>query len=202
MTQVTVVATGTANIASVKAGLARLGVGAIDAAGPEDVSEAERVVLPGVGSFGAAMSAIDAQGLREALRARVESGRATLAVCVGMQLLAESSAESPGARGLGVIPARVGRFDDEVRVPQLGWNLVEPGSGSRLIEPGWAYFANSFRLETTPEGWVGASSRYGGRFVAALERGPVLAVQFHPELSGPWGARVLERWLRVTGEAA
>ncbi len=202
MTAVVLVPTGTANIASVKAALHRLGVEPVEAVRPEDVSEASQVVLPGVGSFGAAMAAIDSLGMRDALQGRVESGRPTLAVCVGMQLLGSTSTESPGSIGLGVIPFAVERFENEVRVPQLGWNLVEPEGRSRFIEPGWAYFANSYRIASTPEGWVGATSEYGGRFVSALERGSVLAVQFHPELSGPWGAAVLRRWLSATREAA
>jgi imidazole glycerol phosphate synthase glutamine amidotransferase subunit len=119
-----------------------------------------------------------------------------------MQLLCRGSEESPGADGLEVIDITVSRFGGEEKVPQLGWNQVEPGPGSRFVEPGWAYFANSYRLDLAPEGWVGSDTEYGGRFVSALERGDVLACQFHPELSGAWGARLLGRWLEMTRAAA
>jgi imidazole glycerol phosphate synthase glutamine amidotransferase subunit len=112
-----------------------------------------------------------------------------------MQLLADTSDESPGQDGLGVVTDTVTRFAAHLRVPQLGWNQVWPDDGSRFITPGWAYFANSYKLETPPAGWRSARADHGGNFVAAAESGDVLACQFHPELSGDWGARVVERWL-------
>jgi len=202
VTGVRIVPTGTANIASVKAALTRLGASVSDAETDRDVTDAAGVVLPGVGAFGAAISRVGDHGLAPALRERIEGGRPTLVVCVGMQLLCRESEESPGARGLDIVDSAVTRFGDEVRVPQLGWNQVEPAPGSRFVEPGWAYFANSYRIDRVPDGWVGATTDYGGRFVSALERDDVLACQFHPELSGPWGARLLTRWLETAKEAA
>jgi glutamine amidotransferase len=202
VTDVKIVSTGTANIASVRAALTRLGASVSHAGTEEEINDAAGVVLPGVGAFGAAMSRVGDQGLASALRERIEAGRPTLVVCVGMQLLCRESEESPGAKGLDIVEAAVTRFADEVRVPQLGWNQVDPVPESRFVEPGWAYFANSFRIDRMPEGWVGATTDYGGGFVSALERGDVLACQFHPELSGPWGARLLARWLETTEEAA
>ncbi|HEU4321257.1 MAG TPA: imidazole glycerol phosphate synthase subunit HisH [Acidimicrobiia bacterium] len=190
-----VVPTGTANIASVLAGLRRLGESPVLGADPDLIRAADRVVLPGVGSFGAAGAELDRVGLREVIRERVVEGRPTLAVCVGMQLLARSSEESVGAEGLGVIDRSVRRFPDEVRVPQLGWNRIVAGSGCRFVTDGWAYFANSFRIDSVPEGWSAATTDHGGEFVSALERGEVLACQFHPELSGVWGSALLGRWL-------
>jgi imidazole glycerol phosphate synthase glutamine amidotransferase subunit len=122
-----------------------------------------------------------------------------LAICLGLQILAEESEENPGVRGLGVLPATVTRFADGLRVPQLGWNRVAAGDGARLLEDGAAYFANSFKLDNVPPGWTGATADHGGEFVAALERGPVLACQFHPELSGHWGQTLIERWLAAGG---
>jgi imidazole glycerol phosphate synthase glutamine amidotransferase subunit len=199
MSAIAVVPTGTANLASVMAAFRRLGVGIAEAKTAHDVSKADGVVLPGVGAFGAAMERIDALGLRKALLDRIEKGRPTLLVCLGMQLLCRSSEENPDSRGLGVIDATVGRFDDGLRVPQLGWNEVAPRPGSRFLEPGWAYFANSYRLTQAPEGWIAAYTDYGRSFVSAMERGEVLACQFHPELSGAWGWRLLSRWLDRSG---
>ena len=201
MKTVTIVPTGTANTASVVAGLSRLGAAVEVTATAGDVRSAAGVVLPGVGSFGAAMGRIESLGLTEALRERIEAGRPTLAVCVGMQLLGRSSEESPSSTGLHVLEETVSRFGDGVIVPQMGWNRVEPGPGSRFVEAGWAYFANSYRLDRLPEGWVGSSTDHGGSFPSALERGDVLACQFHPELSGQWGARLLDRWLQRVEEA-
>jgi imidazole glycerol phosphate synthase glutamine amidotransferase subunit len=199
---VTIVPTGTANTASVVAALTRLGASTDEAAAADDVATSPGVVVPGVGAFGAAMAQVESLGLRQALRDRIEANRPTLAVCVGMQLLAGSSEESPGVTGLEVLEERVSRFGDGVSVPQMGWNTVEPGPDARFIEPGWAYFANSYRFDRVPTGWVGSRSDHGGTFVSALEKGDVLACQFHPELSGEWGARLLDRWLQAVETAA
>ncbi|HEU4915389.1 MAG TPA: imidazole glycerol phosphate synthase subunit HisH [Acidimicrobiia bacterium] len=201
MRRVTIVPTGTANTASVVAALTRLGA-EVGMATPRDVDSSAGVVLPGVGSFGAAMGRIDSLGLATALGERIEAGRPTLAVCVGMQVLGRGSEESPGSAGLNLLEATVGRFPHGVTVPQMGWNRVEPGPDSRFVEAGWAYFANSYRIERAPEGWVGSRTDHGGEFLSALEKGDVLACQFHPELSGQWGARLLDRWLRCVEMAA
>ncbi|HEX6220431.1 MAG TPA: imidazole glycerol phosphate synthase subunit HisH [Acidimicrobiia bacterium] len=191
-----VVPTGTANTASVLAALRRLGVSPSMAASAAEVARAERVVLPGVGSFGAAMAEVERQGMRRILVDRVLEGRSTLAVCVGMQLLARASEESADVDGLGLVGQDVRRFPETVRVPQLGWNRVSVTSGEcRFVDDGWAYFANSFRITEAPDGWSAAVADHGGTFVAAMERGDVLACQFHPELSGSYGSSVLARWL-------
>jgi len=191
----TIISTGIANTASVAAALRRCGCEVALSADPGEVERAGCVVLPGVGAFGAGMRLLNESGLAEIMRARVRDGRPTLAVCLGMQLLCASSEESPGAEGLGIVDARAERFPAGVRTPQFGWNRVEPDPSCAMIEPGYAYFANSFRIRRPPMGWRTASSDHGGRFVAAMERGRVLACQFHPELSGRWGLRLLERWL-------
>ena len=192
---VTVLPTGTANLASVLAAFRRLGADAVLASSIDDVAGATRLVLPGVGRFGAAARSID--GARELLSERIDDGRPTLAICVGMQLLAEKSEESPEVAGLGLVEAGVERFGSPSRVPQLGWNEVVAGAGCRTLNGGWAYFANSYCLRTVPSGWAGATSNYDGTFVSGLERGAVLATQFHPELSGGWGADLLRRWLEA-----
>ena len=195
--RVVVVPTGTANLASVLAAFRRLGAGPGLSHDASEVAEAECVVVPGVGSFGAAMGSLDRAGMREALVERVSAGRPTLAICVGMQLLAEKSEESPEQAGLGVIDDGLDRFDPGLRVPQMGWNQVTADPSCRFLEDGWAYFANSYRLGSIPTGWAGATSEYGGGFVAGLERDGVLACQFHPELSGTWGSALLARWLEA-----
>jgi imidazole glycerol phosphate synthase glutamine amidotransferase subunit len=194
--EVVVVPTGTANLASVRASLDRLGARARLAEDAAMIGDASHVVLPGVGSFGAAMAGLREAGFDGALAARVRAGRATLAMCVGLQVLFEASEESPGASGLAAFRGRVGRFPEAVRVPQFGWNRVAPAPGCRLIEPGYAYFANSYRVLDAP-GCAIATAEHGGRFVAALEQGRVLACQFHPELSGAYGHELIARWLQA-----
>ena len=127
---------------------------------------------------------------------RIAADRPTICICVGHQLLFASSDESPGVQGLGVVPAHVGSFPADVRVPQFGWNDVHCSEDARLLEGGYAYFANSFRATEAP-GWTIASATHGGRYVAAMERGNVLGCQFHPELSGAYGEALLSRFLEL-----
>lgn len=199
---VCIVRTGIANLASVAAGLRRAGASVHLTEGPGEIEAAQAVVLPGVGAFGAGMETLRRNELVDALRERIGAGKPTMAVCVGLQLLLEASEESPGVAGLGVVPATAERFVGNVRVPQLGWNLVEPQANCKLIERGHAYFANSYRLQRPPEGWTCAMTDHGGPFVSAMERGAVLACQFHPELSARWGLALLRRWLDAARGAA
>lgn len=201
MIDVAVVHTGVANLASVLAALRRVGARPEVTRDPARVAEAPAAMLPGVGAFGPGADALRAHGLDAALADRVAAGRPTLAICLGLQLLASTSDETPGARGLGLLDAHVAAFPEGVRVPHFGWNVVRPQPGATLLHEGHAYFANSFRLTAVPPGWAGALTDHGGPFVAALERGPVLACQFHPELSGAWGEDLLRRWI-AAAEAA
>jgi len=194
-TDVLIVRTGAANLASVVAAFERLGRTVQITDNAFAVTRAQRVVLPGVGAFAPVAKRLAESRLGDAIRNRVERGLPTLAVCLGLQLLAKGSDEGEGATGLGVLPVSASRFPNDVVVPQLGWNVVETDPGCRMLTEGAAYFANSFRLVECPSGWNAAWSDHGGRFVAALERDEVLGCQFHPELSGAWGEALLRRWL-------
>ena len=192
--QVIVVKTGTANLASVAAALKRIDAEPIITEERSVVEHAERLVLPGVGTLGASMERLVSADLVSPLRERVLAGRPTIAFCVGLQLLCETSDESPGVTALGVVPRHVARFPEHLAVPQFGWNKIVPQEGAALLRAGYVYFANSYRVIDPPEGWVSAMSDYGGPFVAAFEKGSVLACQFHPELSSTFGLDLLKRW--------
>ena len=196
MPELVIVPTGTANLASVVAAFRRLGGEPAVTADPARIRLARHVMLPGVGTLGASMRALVEAGADEALRQRIFEDRPTMAICVGHQILFETSDESPDVRGLGVVPGHVGSFPDGVRVPQFGWNEVEAGPDCGLLESGYAYFANSFRAVAAP-GWQVAVAEHGGPYVAAMERGNVIGCQFHPELSGDYGAALLARWLSL-----
>ncbi len=197
MSEIAVIPTGVANTASVLAGLRRAGGKPRLERDPERIAAADHAVLPGVGAFAAGMRELHSADLGQVLRARIAAGRPTLAICLGLQLLCERSEESPGVDGLGCVAGDVAHFDAGVRAPQFGWNHVTPAADCRLLRPGYAYFANSYRLPTAPPGWHAATADHGGRFVAAMEHGAVLACQFHPELSGRWGIDLLRRWLET-----
>jgi len=187
--------TGAANLASMVAALRRAGARPTVGLDPTRTKDARAVVLPGVGAFGPAAVQLQRAGLDDVLRRRVATGAPTLAVCLGLQLLGRASAESKGARGIGAFDLRAERFANGVRTPHLGWSPIEAEGNCQLLESGWAAFAHSYRLTEAPVGWSAAWCERGERFVAALERGAVLACQFHPELSGAFGARLLRRWL-------
>ena len=189
-----VIDTGSANLASVLAALRRLGAVPQLVRDPDAVCRADRLVLPGVGAFGAVMARLGALGVEAALADRIDGGRPLLAICLGFQVLAAGSAESPGAAGLGTLSGVVRRFPAGVRVPQLGWNQVTPGHSADLVRAGHAYFANSYYLAEVDDSWNPSYADHGVRFVAAAQRGSQLLCQFHPELSGQWGAGLLERW--------
>lgn len=192
-TEVAIVETGVANVASIRAALSRCGARSRPTRSAEEVCRADAVVLPGVGAFAAGMQRLLDDGTGDAIVRRVRAGRPTLAVCLGLQLLCEGSDESPGVDGLGIIGGRVRRLRGPT-VPQFGWNRVEPTNGW-LVRSGYAYFANGFCLRSAPRGWSVARARHGEAFVAAVERDGLLACQFHPELSGTWGRELLSRWL-------
>ena len=191
---VVIVDTGTANLASIRAAMTRIGCESRIERDADAIDVAELLVLPGVGSFGSGVQRLDELGIADSLRSRIAADRPLLAVCLGLQLLCRTSEESPGVQGLGVLETDVARFREADIVPQLGWNNVDKGT-CELLEDGYAYYANSYRVDAAPEGWGAAMTTHGERFVAAVERGRVLACQFHPELSGPWGHALLRRWI-------
>lgn len=198
---VDIVPTGTANLASVEAALERCGASSRRVVQPRQILNAQLLVVPGVGTLAAAVDRLESRGFLGPLAERLDQRRPTLAICVGMQLLATGSDESPGVTGLGVLKDGARRFPGTVQVPQIGWNRVVPDREIEWIEEGFAYFANSYYLPVTAApGWQGLQSDHGSRFLAAAARGRVLACQFHPELSGVWGHSLLRWWLEG-GEA-
>ena len=162
-----------------------------------DFATAPAALLPRVGAFTPGIAALREGGYDRALRDRVAADRPTFAICLGLQLLLDGSeeAEDTGTAGLGIVPGRATRFPTSVRVPQLGWNRVTSDPDCRVLGSGYAYFANSYRLVERPAGFALATADHAGEFVAAVERGRLVACQFHPELSGAFGHGVLTRWL-------
>lgn len=194
---------GAGNLRSAANALLAAGCPAVDVtADPERVAAADRIVLPGVGAFGACIGAIRAiDGLEEALAHAVGvRGRPFLGICVGMQLLATSGEEFGTHRGLGWIAGRVTRLapaDRALKVPQIGWNEVAATVPGPLAS-GWAYFVHSYAFAATHAADVAATISYGGEVVAAVQRDTVLGVQFHPEKSQRYGLALLARFLAWT----
>jgi len=190
---ITVVDYGMGNLRNVRRAFESLGQNVTITASPESISKAGILILPGVGAFGEAVKRIDDLRLREPLMRHVASGRPLLGICLGMQLLFESSEESPGARGLGILGGTVARFAPGLLVPHIGWNDVVPQKPSQLFpgEGGVFYFVHSYYA---PMGeWTIAATEYGVKYSAAVQKGNVYGVQFHPEKSETVGLEMLKR---------
>ncbi len=197
MTAIALVDYGAGNLHSVHNALKA--AGAIDiavTADPEQVLKADRVVLPGVGAFGACAAGLAAiPGMTEALERRVRGeGAPFLGVCVGMQLMAEAGEEMGRHAGLGWIAGTVRALpaSPTIRVPHMGWNDVAPTAPHPLIVPGQAYFLHSFAFDGTD---ILATTDHGGPVTAAIGRDNMVGVQFHPEKSQRYGIALLERFL-------
>ena len=199
--RIAVVDYGIGNLRSAEKALQHLGASAALTSEPGDIEQADAVVLPGVGAFGACMRALRAAGLEPVTRAAATDGRPFLGICIGMQMLFDGSDESPDVEGLGVVPGRVTRLPDNERLPQIGWNTLDVSAGSQLCahlpDPAWLYFVHSYAPEPDDDGVVAAWCAYGRRFAAAIERGSLWATQFHPEKSGDVGLRLMQNFVEA-----
>ena len=199
---------GMGNLHSVNKALAYVGADPVITQDPDVLQRAAGAVLPGVGAFARAMEHLEEAGLIEPIRALLATGKPFLGICLGLQLLFETSEERFGAdeplpRGLGIIPGRVCRFptNDAVpglKVPQIGWNTLRFPRPSRLfngIESGsWVYFVHSYYAAPDDPDVVAATTEYGFEYCSAVERDNVMAVQFHPEKSGRVGLHILSNF--------
>ena len=164
------------------------------------IKSADRLILPGVGHF-AATKRLDDAGLTSAIRAAVANGVPFLGICVGMQWLYSGSTEAPDQRGLAHFPDSCERFPEcNQKVPHVGWNSLDVSPGSRLlagVEPGqFVYFTHSYKAPVTAD--TAATAHYIEPFAAAVERGNVMGVQFHPEKSGATGLKILRNFLELS----
>lgn len=192
------------NIKSVEKAVQFLGKEACITRDPSVILSAERVILPGVGAFGDAMSKLEQYGLVPLIREVVEKGTPFLGICLGLQLLFDSSEESPSVKGLSLLPGKIVRFpdSDERKVPQIGWNRLTFPKKTRLFdgveEGSYVYFVHSYYLNAANREDVAATSDYGLDFDAAVEHGNLFACQFHPEKSSEVGLRILKNFLEIS----
>jgi glutamine amidotransferase len=191
---------GAGNLHSVHNALRAAGAGDVHVtADPDIVAKADRIVLPGVGAFAHCMEALSAiDGMVAAMEQRVRvEGIPFLGICVGMQLLADAGVEHGTTRGLGWIGGTVRAIAPaaDLKIPHMGWNDVVPTQGAPLIEAGEAYFLHSYHFDAADAADVLATTDHGGRLVAAVGRGNIMGVQFHPEKSQAYGINFLKRFL-------
>lgn len=198
---------GAGNLRSVELGFARLGAATVITRDPAEMERADGLVLPGVGAFANAMAALHTSGVAEPLRALAAAGKPLLGICLGMQALFESSEEGPGVAGLGLIPGEVRRLPATgLKIPHMGWNVITPQKDSPLLHglPAacYVYFVHSYACHAADRTDVLATAEYGTVFDAAVQRGNVIGMQFHPEKSGAVGQRILKNFVELTQKEA
>jgi glutamine amidotransferase len=195
---------GIGNLRSAQKALERVGADARLTADVAIIRDATGVVLPGVGAFARCMEALERTGLASIAKEMATSDVPFLGICIGMQLLYDESEENPGRPGLGVLAGAVRRLPDGVKHPQMQWNTVALRNGSPLFaglpKPTWFYFVHSYAPDDNEHAI--ATCDYGGPVVAAVERGNVAAMQFHPEKSGANGLHVLGNFVARCGGSA
>lgn len=197
---------GAGNLGSVMNAFERLGIPARFASGPGELgvgadgqgaSPFDKIVFPGDGHFATAMASLEKSGYAAALKAWIRADKPFLGICIGLQLLFQSSEEAPGAAGLGVLPGTVKRFPGR-KVPQIGWNGTAARPESRLFAGvpagSFFYYIHSYYCAPAEDGDVAAETDYYLSYCSAVERGNLAATQFHPEKSGSVGLELLKNW--------
>lgn len=195
MSQVAIIDYGVGNLRSVEKAFAANGCGAVVSSDESVLREAERLVLPGVGAFGACMNALAERGFDELVHERCAAGTPLLGVCVGMQLLFEESEEFGATRGLGLLPGRVRRFSNDLVVPHVGWNQIRQRVRHPLFigieDASFFYFVHSYYCEPAQDEMILGETDYGLAYASVIASGNLWGVQFHPEKSQVAGLRLL-----------
>lgn len=198
--QVAIIDYGVGNLRSVEKAFAANGCAAMVTSDEKVLRQAERLVLPGVGAFGACMNKLIARGFDELVRERVAAGTPLLGVCVGMQMLFEESEEFGSSRGLGFLRGRVRRFPADLVVPQVGWNQVRQQHSNPLFggikDSAFFYFVHSYYCEPDETEVVAGETDYGVAYPSVVARENLFGVQFHPEKSQQDGLRMLANFAR------
>ena len=194
------------NIRSVEKALSYLGEKTVVSRNPETLKNADKVILPGVGSFGQAMENLHRYELVPVIRDMIEDGKPFLGICLGLQLLFESSEESPGAEGLGILKGKILKIPSSpgLKIPHMGWNSLQLQNNGRLFrnipQDTYVYFVHSYYLQAQEPEIVKAVTGYGTEIHASVEKDNVLACQFHPEKSGKYGLEILKNFAELDRE--
>lgn len=191
------------NLKSVEKALAALGEEAVITRTFREIARAERVILPGVGSFGDAMTQLKKYELDKAIKEIAEKGAPLLGICLGLQLLFESSEESPGVEGLCLLKGNILKLPEQtgLKVPHIGWNSLNLKNDGTLFagmdESPYVYFVHSYYLQAADETSVKATAEYGVQIHASVEKENIFACQFHPEKSSTEGLRILKNFTKL-----
>ncbi|MCR6546886.1 imidazole glycerol phosphate synthase subunit HisH [Dehalobacterium formicoaceticum] len=192
---------GMGNLASVQKGIARTGFDGVISSTPEILSQADGIILPGVGAFEAGMKNLRERGFLPEIKKAVQAGKPLLGICLGMQLLFEEGEEHGIHQGLGLFPGRVVKFNhlpDQLKVPHMGWNQVRKAGDYPLLKnipsDTYFYFVHSYYVIPANSSLIGGVTHYGIDFPAAVGEDRVFGIQFHPEKSSAWGMKLLKNF--------
>ena len=208
---------GMGNLKSVANALITLGQKVVVTRNPQEINDAKKVILPGVGAFPECMKNLEKYGLVDVVKSQIQKGKWFLGICLGLQLLFDESEEMGGAKGLGILPGTIKRFDahplpsplpsrereqdGDLKIPQIGWNeVVQKGSPllfKNIPDKTFFYFVHSYYLPVSSEFKTGTVTEYGIPFVSSIEHKNILACQFHPEKSQKWGLEVLKNFCEL-----
>ena len=191
---------GVGNLFSVEKAFAYLNIDVKVTSSEDDLKSAEQIVLPGVGAFGDCMKNLHATGLIPTIKEEISNGKKFLGICVGLQILFESSEESPNVDGLKIFRGSVRKINaDNLKIPHMGWNSIETRDEKifKGLKNPYVYFVHSYHAQPEDRSVVVATSEYGEEITAAVKRDNVTAVQFHPEKSGDVGQQILKNWIEV-----
>lgn len=188
------------NLKSVSNALTYLGAEHFISHDAVELARADKLILPGVGAFKDAIDLIRDKGFDEVMKRSVEEGKALLGICLGMQLMFDSSTEFGDHEGLGLLPGKVIKFDVDLKIPHMGWNKLDITKEAPLLkdlgEDPYVYFVHSYHLETEAD-VVSATTTYGKEVQVAAQKGMIFALQFHPEKSGDVGLKILENFINL-----
>lgn len=207
MHMIAVIDYGMGNLRSVQKALEIAGANAKVTSRPEDIRKAEKIVFPGVGSFGEAMKELKRRGLVNPIKDAINEGKVFLGLCLGLQLLFDNSDEAPGVKGLGVLKGEVKRFRGKgLKVPHMGWNNIVKGArgkgqGSRVLDGvpdnSYMYFVHSYYVKPKDKKIILTTTDYGMKFVSGIAKDNIYAFQFHPEKSQGLGLKILKNFVRL-----
>ena len=203
MMKIAIIDYGMGNLHSAAKALEKVGAQVTVTRDPELVRQADKVILPGVGAFGDCMKNLNERGLAPVIHEVIAAGKPFLGICVGLQMLFEGSEEDPGVAGLGIFKGMVRKIAAPgLKIPHMGWNNLEYRTSSSLFQglppAAYVYFVHSFHAVPTDESCITAVTNYGGQVTAAVGRGLVQAVQFHPEKSSAVGLKILANFKEMS----
>lgn len=199
---IVVVDYGMGNLKSVLNAFSKLDADITVSGDPGVIGDASSIVLPGVGAFGKCMESLEAKGLSAAIKDHIGAGKRYIGICLGMQILFESSEEAPGINGLGIIKGKVLKFSRSVKVPHMGWNSVDIVKKSKffrgIASGGFFYFVHSYYCFPGEDGVIATTTDYDVPFASSVEKGNLFACQFHPEKSQKVGLQLLQNFIDLS----